>query len=302
MPVVTISGTSSSAPYQISIKESDTTYVVASAEYALLPVAPQSSIRYRFVVLSGGSLYLLPFGDDVIRVGDSASGTGMNGGYAYIEDLGQVIEVYSAGSSTWSVDGSGVIGAGDDIATPETRTYRGGTRGVVRTKIIEASTINTGSATSAPASHALGWSFAAGATNDLGGLTFVMPSDWTAGSNITIFVHYAKSTPASGTVKWQERHRITDATRTLAAWSSWADIDTTVSGDGDTADRQAIVSFPALDMSLAGSPIHGRAVAIDIRRVSSGGSADTYASAAILLAIGVHYSSDIPGWRSSFTK
>lgn len=301
---ITITGTQS-APQALTVQQSGSTFLASAATSGvLLPVAAGGAqllaLEYHFVVLSGADLTVFPFGGDVITVGTASSGSGTAGGYLLADEV-QTFTV-RAGSTGWAVSGSGVIGVGDSLSTPETRVYRSAFRGTIQTAILPASTLNVGSASSAPTSNALGWSFANGATNDLGGLTFVMPSDWTAGSDIKLFLHYIKTTSAAGTVKWQERHRITNGSYVLAAWSSWADFDTTVVSDSDTADKQAIVSFPALSMSLAGNPVYGRAVAFDVRRVSSGGSADTYGAAAVLLALGVHYNSDTPGWRTSFTK
>lgn len=309
MPLVEITGTTS-APQLISAKQSGTTfYKGGGAAGVLLPMAPAAGVvEFHFACLSSGSITILPFGDNVIEVGDGASGSGLgvgtgDGGYVTITGEGSVVTLRSAGAGIYAVSaGAGVVAFGDNygVAPAMVRGSMSGLRQAVTRSALE---LSTAAAASAPAAHELGLSFAAGADHDAPAL-FILPADWDDGieadrDTVSIALHWAKTTSAAGAVKWQTRYRLASTTRILSAWSSWADASS-VASDGDTADLQAINL--SADISVANTArVPARAIAVQVRRQGSSGS-DTYGAAAVLLAIQLRYSTDIAGERSDLSK
>lgn len=309
-PIVVLTGTTS-APEVISAKQSGTTFLATNGAFgALLPGASGAyALTFDFVCGPSGGVTVFPFGGDNISIGNESSASGMGsgtgaGGYVSISGEGGAFRVQSRSSGAWTVTAlSGTVQFGDDYGVAAQKV-RGSLESLRRAVTMPALAMSTASAASAPAAHELGLSFAAGATNDVPAM-FILPPDWDSGLEadsdfVTIFVHYIKTTSASGTVIWQERHRLASATRDLAAWSSWTSLSNLVA-DGDTADRQAI-DYSA-DISVTSTArIPARAIAVQVRRLSSGGGADTYAAAAVLLGVSLHYSSDMPGERADFAK
>lgn len=103
-------------------------------------------------------------------------------------------------------------------------------------------------------------------------------------------VHWWKPTSAAGTVKWQARFSFANAGAVLndITAESWAD-GTVIVSDGNTARQTAITTW-SLDLSTAKDSC---LVVMQIQRVSSGGTADTYAADARLQSVDLHYQ-----WRA----
>ena len=138
--------------------------------------------------------------------------------------------------------------------------------------------------------------FANGATNIVA-LQVQLPHAWMVGTAVNPHVHWHKATSAGGTVKWQSSY-------------SWGNIGTVYPGfsvmadgavrqtDGDTAQQQAIMEWTWSGAGKTMSSI----ILIQIHRLSSGGSADTYAGNALLCSFDVHIMKDAPGSRSEYVK
>lgn len=291
--VLTGTDTDPSTLEQISAKMKGFTFIAGPSAGARLPGADGIEVlEFHFVCYSASgtpSLKLSAFGSAVIYFGDTLIPVGPEG-YVYLSGNGSHITVKSI-NGNWVLTGEGLIQIGTDFSTtPTIIGRRASLRSFTRSVVVGASSIHSGASSSAPSAVELGWSFAAGATNYLG-LQLPLPDEW-QGTNVTVRVHYMRTSVTAGTVKWQIRYKKADP-YTLTSWSSWVDFTSSESSGGNYAHGIAV--FDPIDMGLVGSPVNRRLLAIEIRRLSSGGSADTYPDPAVLSGVGFHFVSETPG-------
>jgi hypothetical protein len=131
-------------------------------------------------------------------------------------------------------------------------------------------------------------------TNEQASIIFQMPHGWDR-NNVRFHLHWAKTTAASGTVWWQERHRIWNNGSATPAWSSWANVTGISPATGaDTATR--ISSFPEWSMTgMRGSCM----LSVQLRRNAAasgavtGSPTDSYAQDVRLWEADLHYRMDL---------
>lgn len=291
-------------PTLISLARSGGTFVVeASASAiagALLPGSPGTGVEITIVCLSAYGVAVFPWGNDTIRLADLQSGDG-NGGAAsgciVCSDGACSVRLRSV-SGGWAV--LGLVGVWEvrqsySLAGPVRGSARGGYRQVA---IPAAAMTGAGVPAAAPAADTRGLSYAAGADHDAP-FHFVLPADWEFEGDITLHLTWCKTTSAAGAVKWQSRYRLgRPGLSALTAFSAWADVAAVVASDGDTAERVAVARFATVDMTAA---TEGTVALFEVRRLGTDG-ADTYAAAAVLIAVALQYQADGLGWRAAFAK
>lgn len=312
MAIEILSG-SPTDPTQISLDAMTSTFVVeATAGAIVAALLPGSNggnaISARagrvtgdltIICLSADGLALFPMGDDAIYLADTTSGDG-NGwpdpGCIVCSGAVSTVRLRAVTGGWAVVELTGVweVRQAYSLAGP----VRGSVRGAYQMMVIPAATMTgAGASAAAPAADARGLSFPTGSDADVP-FQVVMPADWQLEGDLALHLTWCKTTSAAGAVKWQSRYRICKpGAGALTAYSAWADIDTHVAANGDTAERVAVARFADLDMA---STDEGTVVIFDVRREGSSGS-DTYAAAAVLIAAGVRYPADY-GWRSVFAK
>lgn len=128
--------------------------------------------------------------------------------------------------------------------------------------------------------------------------SFQLPHAWKEGSSIDIHVHWAKTTSAAGTVKWQMKYEWTNIGATRAGFSSFVDGSEYVS-NSDTAGKHAIFSFPLV--AGTGKTVSSQLIIV-LQRLSSGAGADTYGAPATLMELDVHYQMDTVGSKQEYIK
>ena len=162
-----------------------------------------------------------------------------------------------------------------------------------------ASAINpAGSAAAAVVSTVDGsLTFSNGQTQTIA-LWFQMPHAWKVGSDVSLHVHWAKSTSAAGTVKWQSKYEWTNIGATRGGYSAFVDGTAAIS-DSDTAGKHALFEFT--DLPGTGKTISSM-IGVVLQRLSSGGSADTYGADVSLFEIDIHYQIDGFGSYLEYTK
>lgn len=117
---------------------------------------------------------------------------------------------------------------------------------------------------------------------------FQMPHAWDR-NNVRFHIHWAKATGTSGTVAWQERHRIWNNNDVTPSWSSWTSATgVSLATGADTKTR--ISSFPEWAMSgKRGSCM----ISVQLRRNGSATGlatgADTFTGDARLWELDIHY-------------
>ena len=131
-------------------------------------------------------------------------------------------------------------------------------------------------------------------TNEQIAIIYQMPHGWDRG-NVRFHLHWAKATAASGTVWWQERHRIWNNNAVTPDWSAWTSatgISLTLGADTKTR----ITSFPEWSMTgMQGSCM----LSVQARRNAAasgavtGSPTDSYANDARLWDCDVHYKMDL---------
>ena len=134
--------------------------------------------------------------------------------------------------------------------------------------------------------------FASNADNHVAGVA-QMPHAWKAGTEIHPHVHWCKTTSAAGGVVWQWRYSIAWIGETFPAYSAWTSATNAVS-PADTADRHALDSFPAVDMT---GKKESCVILWEIRRYTDD-AADNYAAAARLLEFDIHFQVEKSGTYS----
>ena len=131
-------------------------------------------------------------------------------------------------------------------------------------------------------------------TNEQIAIIYQMPHAWDR-NNVRFHAHWAKTTAASGTVWWQERHRIWDNGQSTTSWSSWTNatgVSLTVGAD----TKMRISSFPEWDMTgMKGSCM----ISVQLRRNAAasgavtGSPTDSYAADVRLWEADCHYRMDV---------
>lgn len=119
---------------------------------------------------------------------------------------------------------------------------------------------------------------------------YQMPHAWVQGSTVRFHIHWAKTSNASGTVLWEERHRIWDNNAITPDWSAWQKA-TGVSLATGADQKTRISSFPEFTMTgMKGSCM----VSVQLRRNATAtgaatGVTDSYAADARLWDMDMHY-------------
>lgn len=120
-------------------------------------------------------------------------------------------------------------------------------------------------------------------------LLYQMPHAWKQGSTVRFHCHWSKTSNASGTVLWQERHRIWDNGSVAPAWSSWTG-PTGISLATGADQKTRITSFAEWSMTgMKGSCM----VSVQLRRNASAtgaatGVTDSYAADVRLWDVDLH--------------
>lgn len=127
---------------------------------------------------------------------------------------------------------------------------------------------------------------------------FQLPHAWKVGSDLSLHLHWAKTTSAAGTVKWQSKFEWTNIGAVRAGFSAFVD-GTEGIPNSDTAGKHALFEFP--DYVGTGKTISSM-VCVVLQRLSSGGSADTYGAPVKLFEIDLHYQIDSLGSYLEYTK
>jgi hypothetical protein len=112
-----------------------------------------------------------------------------------------------------------------------------------------------------------------------------MPHAWKVGTPVSLHLHWAKTTSAAGTVKWQSKYEWTNIGDTRAGFSSYVD-GTEGIPNSNIAGKHALFEFT--DLPGTGKGISSM-INVVIQRVSSGGTPDTYGAAVKLFEVDIHY-------------
>lgn len=111
-----------------------------------------------------------------------------------------------------------------------------------------------------------------------------MPHAWERATSIHPHVHWAKTTSAAGGVVWEMCYSIADIGGIFGAYSAWV-AATDVVLDSNTANKQALASWPAITMT---GYKESTMVAWQIRR-NVAATADNYAANARFFEMDFHY-------------
>ena len=125
--------------------------------------------------------------------------------------------------------------------------------------------------------------FSASVVNLIAGVA-QMPHAWSRGTAIYPHVHWAKTTSAAGGVVWEMCYSIADIGGIFGAYSAWV-AATDVVLDSNTANKQALASWPAITMT---GYKESTMVAWQIRR-NVAATADNYAANARFFEMDFHY-------------
>ena len=127
---------------------------------------------------------------------------------------------------------------------------------------------------------------------------FQMPHAWKVGTDVSLHLHWAKTTSAAGTVKWQSKYEWTNIGGTRAGYSVFVD-GTEAIPNSNISGKHAIFEFT--DLSGIGKGISSM-IGVVIQRLSSGTGADTYAAPVKLFEVDIHYQVDGFGSQEEYVK
>lgn len=126
---------------------------------------------------------------------------------------------------------------------------------------------------------------------------FQIPHAWKKGTDISIHIHWSKSTSAAGNVNWQIKSKWFNIGAVAPAFSPLTTGTLPIAEGTPTADKHLITEFP--DLSGAGKTLSSM-ICVYLERVNDG--VDTYTPAVNLYEIDIHYQVDSLGSDTEYVK